>query len=175
MLGLILSVDAILASEHVGVLQFGLLDEPAHISTAAIALLGAVGLQRMFDHPEWTVWSFVFSMAIDIDHIPGIMGFSDSPHHGRPITHSLISPLVLGFIWLATDRRNAMVSGAATGVLLHFLRDIATGPGLPLLWPASRTHFRLPHRAYAGALGILALIATARASGKAIHLTTSAK
>jgi inner membrane protein len=51
---------------------------------------------------------------------------------------------------LALPRRTRwLLLGAAAGVLLHLLRDVATGPGVPLLWPLSDASARVPYWTYA--------------------------
>ena len=61
-------------------------------------------------------------MAIDLDHIPLYLGVGNPGQ--RPVTHSLTTVL----------------AGAATGLLIHFARDIAEGPpGVRMLWPLQDT------------------------------------
>src|SRR4051812_9660816 len=67
----------------------GLLDEPAHVATAALALLVLAQLVRL--PTRFYVAALIASAAIDLDHIPVYLGV---PHiavarGGRPFTHSL--------------------------------------------------------------------------------------
>jgi membrane-bound metal-dependent hydrolase YbcI (DUF457 family) len=39
----------------------------------------------------------------------------------------------------ASRRHRAVLAGVAAGLLLHFARDIATGPGVKMLWPLQET------------------------------------
>jgi inner membrane protein len=48
----------------------------------------------------------------------------------------------------AVRRWRAAWGGLAVGVLLHFVRDVATGPGLPLLWPLPLYRVLLPYQTY---------------------------
>jgi inner membrane protein len=102
-----------------------LFDHPAHVATAI--LLG--GTDRIY---------LAGSLLPDLDHIPVALG---DPEIGdpRPNTHSL---LVVG-VAAAIDRR--LGAGAAA----HFVRDLAMGPGVPLLWPFTKRLFRVPYSAYA--------------------------
>jgi hypothetical protein len=54
---------------------------------------------------------------------------------GRPVTHSLAFVLVLIAVGLLVPRLRIAVGGLGVGLLLHLVRDLATGPGAPLLWP----------------------------------------
>jgi inner membrane protein len=53
---------------------------------------------------------------------------------------------------------------AAVGLCVHFVRDVATGPGLPLWWPLSDLDVRAPEEWYATALLVVAVVGTARLS-----------
>ena len=71
---------------------------------------------------------------------------------GRPPTHSLVTPIVLAVAGLAVRRWRSELFGCAVGVGLHLVRDIATGPGIPLAWPISGRAFEVPYPAYAALL-----------------------
>ncbi len=163
-------LDLVNAATPFSVLLTGLLDEPAHLATAALALLAIAGSDRLTRHPYLTTAALAASMLIDVDHVPLYAGV---PHvaatGGRPFSHSLTTVLILALIWLVTGRRRPVLAGAAAGVCLHFVRDIATGPGLPLFWPMSSETARLPYAAYVAVLVAFTLAATLRA--RAAHRT----
>lgn len=160
---LIFLLDRALDRAHSRLL-IGLLDEPGHVSTAALVLLAVVGGRRLAAAPAFTLTALVMSMAIDVDHVPlyaGVPGVADIGN--RPYSHSLATVVVLLVLWLVTGRRWVMLAGAAVGVGLHFVRDVATGPGLQLWWPVSDVDVRLPYRWYLAAVVVLGLVAAARA------------
>ena len=77
-------------------------------------------------------------MAIDLDHVPLYLGLGNPEQ--RPVTHSLTTVLVVVIAAAVTRRHRAVLAGAATGVLIHFARDIAEGPpGVRMLWPLRDT------------------------------------
>lgn len=93
------------------------------------------------------------AVLVDLDHVPlyaGVPGVAAAG--GRPLTHGLLTVAVL----LLLGRRLPAARWAALGVCLHLLRDLATGPGVPLLWPLDLV-VRVPWAAYAVVLVALAL------------------
>jgi inner membrane protein len=124
------------------------LDWPAHLATAAL-VLAALPAELP---PETAAWALAGSVAIDIDHVPLYVGFEEQVavgEGGRPFTHSLVTTAALfAGSRFARGRRRTVLTGLAAGTLLHFVRDIGTGPGLPLLWPFSRRVLRIPYAAY---------------------------
>jgi inner membrane protein len=124
--------DYVIARRTPPWLAIALFDHPAHLATAA--LLGCT--DRVY---------LAGSVLPDLDHIPQALGH---PQVGaaRPNTHSLI--VVAAAV--------AVSPRLAAGAAAHFVRDLAVGPGLPLVWPLSRRRFRAPYGAYA-----LLLLATA--------------
>lgn len=120
------------------VVRTGLLDEPAHLAFAGLALWVLcllVHLPRRFYSA-----ALVASVAIDVDHVPlylGVDSFAVQPH-GRPFTHSLATIALLLLIAALWRRQKMVFLGAATGVFLHLVRDLVEGaPGVALLWPLS--------------------------------------
>jgi inner membrane protein len=137
----------------------GLLDEPAHLATAWLALCA---LTPRIPPPWLGESALIASVAIDIDHVPlYLTGGRFAVDGARPPTHCLLLTVLLTTVGLACPRVRWAV-GAAIGALLHFVRDVATGPGIPLLWPASDTAVLMPHLAYLGTIGGLALVAALR-------------
>ena len=127
-----LGFDAVDRRVPFGLLSTGLLDEVAHLATAALGLLV---LAELIDAPRrFYAAALVASVAIDLDHIPLYLGLL--PDDGRPVTHSLATVVVFAGAAAASRRHRALLAGAATGLVLHFARDVAEGPpGVRLLWP----------------------------------------
>lgn len=137
----------------------GLLDEPAHLATTVL-VLSAVA--RTAGSRLWA-WALVGSVLIDLDHVPFHLGWDPivSPV-GRPVTHSLI--VVAALLACAGARRwRTAALGLALGVVSHLLRDLATGPGVPLVWPLSDTGVAVPYAVYWSVLVLAALVALATA------------
>lgn len=156
---LILGLDAVLDARPWSFVVTGLLDEPAHLATAGLILL-ALPLRVVSSYGGWML---VGSVVIDIDHLPlylGDPGFLVDG--GRPPTHSLAVVVVLLLMALGLPSSGRPLQGLEWGVLAHFVRDAATGPGLALLWPVFPATVKMPYFAYAGLLGLLTLGAIAR-------------
>jgi hypothetical protein len=106
----------------------GLFDHPAHVATA------------MLLRQRWSTAYLAGSLLPDLDHVPlALRRVHPSPGDPRPLTHCLVSVAPV-----------AAVSGeAAAGMLAHYVRDLGVGTGVPLLWPLTRRHVRLPYVGYA--------------------------
>lgn len=115
----------------------GLLDEISHLATAALGLLV---LECLVDLPRrFYVAALIASVAIDLDHVPDYLGLLGDQAQ-RPFTHSLATVAVVAGAAAASRRHRAVLAGAATGLMLHFARDIAEGPpGVRMLWPLQQT------------------------------------
>lgn len=141
------------------------LDEPAHVCTGVLAL-SALG--ETFELPV-VVAVVAGSVAIDLDHVPGMLG-SDmlvvpGPTRTRPVAHSLTSLAVLGAASLllrGTPRQPMLVTAAA--MALHYFRDITepSRAGMPVLWPVSDRVYSLGYFCYVAALLTLAAVALSR-------------
>jgi inner membrane protein len=131
-----LGFDAAYRGVQFGLLSTGPLDEVAHLATAALGLLA---LACFIDVPRrFYVAALAASVAVDLDHIRlylGLLGAEDQ----RPVTHSLATVAVVVGAAAASRRHRAVLAGVAAGLLLHFARDIATGPGVKMLWPLQET------------------------------------
>jgi membrane-bound metal-dependent hydrolase YbcI (DUF457 family) len=157
LVGAVLTLDLLwsLVEGSTGSLAYGLLDEPAHLATCAIALLAAAALTGARPPARFVTAALVAGVAIDIDHIPGYLGsHALAGSLPRPYTHSLLLVAVLVVIGWASRRRDVrQVSlGLAFGVSAHLLRDLATGPGVPLVWPLSSGVVAVPYASFAVAL-----------------------
>ena len=116
-----------------GVWTTGPVDEVAHLATAALGLLL---LARFIDAPRrFYVAALIASVAIDADHIPLYLGLLGNQAQ-RPVTHSLSTVAVFAAAATTSRRHRAVLAGVATGLVLHFARDIAEGyPGVRVFWP----------------------------------------
>lgn len=157
----VLADDLLLSSRDWSVPALGLLDEPAHLATAAL-LLASVGALRRTRPGAITL---VASVALDLDHLPLYLG-APMGAHGRPPTHSLLTVAALATAGLLARRRRTDLLAAAAGVALHLVRDLATGPGVPLLWPTTARAIEVPYPPYAAVL-VAAAAVTARTPGRA--------
>jgi inner membrane protein len=157
-LGAVVALDGIGDTLSTGTLGRGLLDEPAHLLTAVV-LLSAVPPAK--GRVWW--WALAGSVAIDLDHLP-LYTFARqfSVAGGRPPTHSLATVIVLLAVAAAVRRMRRPLVGLAAGVGLHLVRDVVTGPGIPLLWPLSESTLRLPYPLYLLVLGIAAVVGVSR-------------
>ena len=116
----------------------GLADWTAHLGTSLLILnLLPVRWRRPILAP-----ALIFSVVIDADHIPQRFFHSYILTEGtpRPYTHSWVTPAAALLIALAWPRGRAFCIGAAVGLCLHFLRDLAEAPGsgVSLFWPFTK-------------------------------------
>lgn len=157
---LICGLDAALRARSWPVPVIALLDEPAHLLTAWL-LLAASPWGRLRAR---VAWALVGAVAIDVDHVPLYLGSADvAAPGGRPWSHSLATIAVLAVpAVLTSGRLRTATVGLAAGVGLHLVRDLATGPGVPLLWPLLDTGVRVPYAAYLVVLVVAAAGAVAR-------------
>lgn len=156
----IVALDVVQYSRNWPVPVVGLLDEPAHLLTAALVLLA---LPPRFWQPDGG-WVLLGSVALDIDHVPLFLGDPGfAVDGGRPPTHSLVTVLVLLLGAAAVPKLRRALGGLALGAGLHLLRDVATGPGIPLLWPLTRAAVAVPYLAYLTLLGLLTVLVVVRA------------
>jgi inner membrane protein len=127
------------------------------VATAALVLVAA----PRWLGPETAAWALAGSVAIDVDHVPLYAGLDQVAvgENERPFTHSLLTTAaLLGGSRLAAGRRRTALAGLAAGTLLHFVRDVGTGPGAPLLWPLYRRSLRIPYAAYLAPVAVAALV-----------------
>ena len=131
-----------------GVWTSGPVDEVAHLATAALGLLV---LACFIDAPRrFYVAALIASVAIDVDHIPLYLGLLGNEAQ-RPVTHSLSTVAVLAAIAAVSRRHRAMLAGVATGLVLHFARDIAEGyPGVRVFWPLRDASWMVSYRWFLG-------------------------
>lgn len=160
-LATVLLLDAVLAAEHRPVVIEGLLDEPAHLLTAWL-LLAALLPEG---HRRLRPWALLGAVAIDLDHLPlYLWGVGTATLEGRPVTHSLTFVLALLILARVVVRYRLPLAGLALGVFLHLVRDIATGPGVPLAWPATDVSVLAPFAGYQALLVLVTAAAVLRPS-----------
>lgn len=151
-----------------GTLAYGLIDEPAHLATCAIALLALLAAGAPVSR-RFALAALLASTVIDLDHLPYYLGShllmaSSMP---RPYSHGVLTVIVLTAVGLRLRGKGREISlGLAFGVAAHLCRDLATGPGIPLFWPLSASAVTIPYVLFAAALigtGIaICVAATAR-------------
>jgi inner membrane protein len=152
-------LDAVQGARFWPVAVVGLLDEPAHLLTAWLLLAALLPSSRRTVLP----WALAASVAIDLDHVPlYLWGVGTATGSGRPVTHSLLFALMLLAAGMPAGRVRTALSGLAAGVLAHLVRDIATGPGVPLLWPVQDQSVQLPYTIYLTALGAVTVVTVLR-------------
>ena len=134
--GVALAFDAADRRIAFSVLASGPIDEVAHLATGALGLLA---LSCFIDAPRrFYVAGLIASVAIDLDHMPLYLGLGNPDQ--RPVTHSLATVFVIVMAAALSRRHRAVLVGAATGLVIHFARDIAEGPpGVRMLWPLQNT------------------------------------
>jgi inner membrane protein len=133
-----------------------LLDEPAHLLTAWL-LLSVLPLRRRVPWP----WALVGAVAIDVDHVPlYLWHVGTATENGRPVTHGLLTLLALAAAALGVRRLRVPLLGLVCGVALHLVRDLGTGPGVPLVWPLSDASVLVPYAWYVALLAAATVVAT---------------
>jgi inner membrane protein len=159
-LAVILVLDVALTARTWSVLPMGLMDEPAHLLTAGLVMAAVLpGSAR-----TTVSWAFAAAVLIDLDHIPlYLWGLLSAEGSARPVTHSLATVAVLaGLALVCRGRWRMAFLGLALGVALHLVRDVATGPGIPLWWPVESQDLKLPYTVYATAMTVVTAIAAGR-------------
>jgi membrane-bound metal-dependent hydrolase YbcI (DUF457 family) len=170
LVGVVLGLDLTwgLFEDSTGSLAYGLVDEPAHLATCAVAVLALAALRGSWPPGRFVAAALISSVAIDLDHIPGYLeAHFLTGAMPRPYTHGLL--LVVGLLLLGrlTSRQHLrqILLGIAFGVSAHLLRDLATGPGVGLLWPLTEAPIELPYAVYATVLLAAATACLLRRSG----------
>ena len=159
-LAVILLLDVVLAARDWPVPVLGALDEPAHLLTAWLVLAAASARTTAL---RLLPWVLAGAVLLDLDHVPLFLGLDvTATQSGRPVTHSLTTVGVLLAASAAVRPWRTALAGLALGAATQLLRDLSTGPGVPLVWPALWADVRLPYLPYLLALLALAVAATAR-------------
>lgn len=101
------------------------------------------------------VAALIASVAIDVDHIPLYLGLLGNHAH-RPVTHSLSTVAVFIVAAAVSRRHRAVLAGVATGLVLHFARDIAEGyPGVRVFGPLQDSYWMASYRWFLGMIVVL--------------------
>lgn len=167
-LALVLALDTVIAQGSWSVAALAALDEPAHVTTAALLLTALGGRELWGGARTFALAALLGSTAIDVDHLPLYLGLPVAQPGGRPYSHSLLTAALLLLAALLVRRWRDVLLGLSAGVLLHLVRDLATGPGIPWAWPVSVRSLLLPYAPYA----VLLLGAT---TGAAVRLGRSVR
>lgn len=145
----------LLSALHAPPIVIGPLDWSAHLATAVLLLLNL----RSPLPARMLLAALLASVVIDLDHIPHYLGeYFLTEGAPRPYTHSAAS-IVTALGVAALLRRpghRAIAVGIALGLTAHLARDIATGAGIPLLWPLTTAAIRIPFWSEAAAMAALA-------------------
>jgi membrane-bound metal-dependent hydrolase YbcI (DUF457 family) len=157
LVGFVLGLDLLwsLLADSTGSIFYGLIDEPAHLATCAIALLALAAVAAPRLSWRFALAALVGSVAIDLDHLPAYLGSHVlTGSLARPYTHSALLVVVLLAAGSSARRRDTrqVLFGVAFGVSTHLLRDLATGPGISFLWPLADESIRVPYAAYVAIL-----------------------
>jgi LexA-binding, inner membrane-associated putative hydrolase len=152
-----LAFDAAKRTVPFGLWTTGPVDEVAHLCTAALGLL----VLATFLHAprRFYVAALIASVVIDLDHIPLYLGLLGNEGQ-RPVTHSLSTVALFAAAAAAGRRHRAVLAGVATGLVLHFARDIAEGhPGVLVFWPLQDTSWMVSYQWF---LGMIVALTAAR-------------
>jgi membrane-bound metal-dependent hydrolase YbcI (DUF457 family) len=179
LVGLVLGLDLTwgLLESSTGSVAYGLVDEPAHLATGAIGILALAALTGSWPPGRFVAAALISSVAIDLDHVPGYLGAHFlTGSMPRPFTHGALLVAALLLLGWATSSRGLrqVLLGIAFGVSAHLLRDLATGPGVGLLWPLVGDPLEIPYVAYATLLlagATACLLRRSRALAPALALT----
>jgi inner membrane protein len=137
----------------------GVLDEPAHLLTAWLVLATFSARTTAL---RLLPWVLAGAVLLDLDHVPVFLGLDVSATpSGRPVTHSLVTVAALLVAAVAVRRWRLPLTGLAVGTATQLLRDLCTGPGVPLFWPLG-ADVRLDYLPYALVLTALTVAATLR-------------
>ena len=152
-------LDAALSGRE-PLLVTAVLDEPAHLLTAGLLLAAVLPGRARAVVP----WALAGAVLIDLDHLPFYLwGALSTEGAGRPVTHSLATAAALAAAAVvARGRLRTALSGLALGVGLHLVRDLATGPGVPLWWPVEDDGVLVPYSWYVLVLGVATAVAAGR-------------
>ncbi len=137
----------------------GVLDEPAHLLTAWLVLATFSARTTAL---RLLPWVLAGAVLLDLDHVPVFLGLDVSATpSGRPVTHSLVTVAALLVAAAAVRRWRLPLTGLAVGTATQLLRDLCTGPGVPLFWPLG-ADVRLDYLAYVLVLTALVAAGTLR-------------
>jgi inner membrane protein len=182
-LAAIVGLDLVRSTRDWPLPVLGLLDEPAHVLTAGLALAAFMAVKapgsafvaikagngRRSAGRRFAGWVLAGAVLLDLDHVPLFLGLDvAATPGGRPVTHSLLTVALLLVAGAVARRWRIPLLGLAVGAATQLVRDLSTGPGVPLLWPLVPDDVRLPYAPYLVLLVVLAAgAAVRRLSGRA--------
>jgi inner membrane protein len=142
----------------------GALDEVAHLATTSMVLLATRDPSWLRERRADVRAALASTVLIDMDHIRPPTGSSSVFRGGRPFTHSLATVVtaLAGSGVAPTNRWKQRLAATATGLALHFGRDVATGRGMMLWWPVSSEAVKVHYCYYAVACVAAAVSAAVR-------------
>jgi inner membrane protein len=162
LVGTVLGLDLLWAviSGPTSSISYVIVDWPAHLATCLLLLMGLAAASKSPRPAVFAAGAVVAAIAIDVDHIPNYLGSQGlTAGEPRPYPHSLLMVGALVLIArLARGRLREASFGAAFGVAAHLLRDLATGPGVALLWPLSSAVVTVPYVVFAVGLELTAAL-----------------
>jgi len=100
--------------------------------------------------PEAIVVTFIATQLPNTDAIPIMLGWAKKSFHCT-WTHSLFFPLVVGLLLWPFNLSWAILS--MVSLYIHYLSDLPSSVGLPLLLPLSKKRYTLSLWADTGAFG----------------------
>lgn len=161
LVAVVVVVEGILALEP-PTLILGAADWAGHLATTAIILAAIPRRLR----PALIAGAFL-ALLIDLDHIPDLLADEGiTTRTPRPVSHSMLTVLAVGAIAAAVRARapryGDLALGVAIGIPMHLVRDVFTGPGVPLLWPLSTGPVEGPFVVYLAGLILVAVYAALR-------------
>jgi len=149
------SIDRVIWTHHLPRLLFAAGDEVAHLTTAVPVIVAVPALRSQSRAVIAAI--LTASVFIDLDHVPNEFFGSTvlTANVYRPYGHTLVfAGLVAAAGMLLLSRRHRRIAlGAAIGMLLHLVRDCATG-GAALFWPVSHRTITYPYSCYIAAVAI---------------------
>ena len=126
----------------------GLIDEMAHVLTAAIMALAF----RSLDVAVSLAWTLIGGVILDGEHVLQLLGWTDPiPGSSRGGGHSLLVVVVVLLVGAADGSRRMWWISLAIGMASHLFRDMATGT-VALLWPFDATPLSIRHDIYLASL-----------------------
>jgi membrane-bound metal-dependent hydrolase YbcI (DUF457 family) len=143
-----------------GRFAYAFVDLPAHAAVCGVALLALASTKRVGLSRSFVIAALIASVAIDLDHVPGYLGSQLlGGNLPRPDTHGMLPIVVLAGIGavIPRGRLRPIALGIAFGLAAHLVRDLATGPGVPLAWPLSGRSATIPYAVFAGGLVLAAV------------------
>jgi hypothetical protein len=148
----IVALDAYMWRAPIPEAVLGVGDEICHVLTAALIVF-AWPAKLCKPSRIRLVAALAASVLIDLDHLPKELFGATFLTAGtaRPYGHTALAVIItcaLAIIFRRFSNASNIAWGAALGIVLHLVRDLATG-GAALAWPASFATVEYPYPLYA--------------------------